>query len=172
MFYFLRHGESDDINRNKKIYQGFGVNLLPLSKAGVEQIKAACKDKRLQRADIILSSPYTRAVQTAAILSKELGADIVIETDLHEWLANKNFIYEDEKTAFAYHKAYYENNGKYPDCKDEPWETAEMIKNRVLKVLKKYSHYKKVIVAAHGMMIETVAGCHHPYHAEIIEFEL
>lgn len=84
MFYFIRHGSTDYSERNTKIYQDFGVNLAPLSPEGVQQIKASAKDSRLQGADIILSSPYTRALQTAAILSRELCADIIVETDLHE----------------------------------------------------------------------------------------
>ena len=83
-FYLVRHGKTDYSERNKKIYQGFGVNLSPLSVEGVKEIENTSKDKRLLEASIILSSPYTRAVQTAAILSKELQIDIVIETDLHD----------------------------------------------------------------------------------------
>ena len=41
-----------------------------------------------------MCSSYTRAVQSAAILSKELGLEIRIETDLHEWVANDLYIYE------------------------------------------------------------------------------
>ena len=88
-FYLVRHGQTDYSERNKKIYQGFGVNLSPLSTDGVKEIINTSKDKRLCEACVILSSPYTRAVQTAAILSKELQIDISIETDLHEWMANK-----------------------------------------------------------------------------------
>ncbi|MGI6462069.1 MAG: histidine phosphatase family protein [Candidatus Scatomorpha sp.] len=109
MFYFIRHGKTDYSERNTKIYQGFGVNLSKLSELGVSQVKEAAKDERLKGADLILSSPYTRALQTAAILSKELGADIVVESDLHEWLANKNYIYEKDKTT---EKAYIEYRKK------------------------------------------------------------
>lgn len=31
MFYFVRHGKADYSERDRKIYQGFGVNLAPLS---------------------------------------------------------------------------------------------------------------------------------------------
>ena len=99
MFYFVRHGKTDYSQRNTKVYQGFGVNLARLSEKGVEQIRETARDPRLRGTKLILSSPYTRAVQTAAILSKALGAEIVIETDLHEWLANKDFIYEDDAGA-------------------------------------------------------------------------
>ena len=57
---------------------------------GIKEIQNTSKDKRLCDAGIILSSPYTRALQTAAILSKELRIDMIVETDLHEWIANKN----------------------------------------------------------------------------------
>ena len=68
MFYFIKHGKSDYSKRNTKIYQGFGVNLSPMSELGVKQIKEISHDERLKSADLILSSPYTRALQTAAIL--------------------------------------------------------------------------------------------------------
>ena len=94
MFYFVRHGETDYTERGTKIYQGHGTNLAPLSETGIGQIKKAAKDIRLQEANLILCSSYTRAVQSAAILSKELGLEIRIETDLHEWVANDLYIYE------------------------------------------------------------------------------
>ena len=66
-FYLVRHGKTDYSQKNRKIYQGFGVNLSPLSMDGIKEIQNTSKDKRLCDAGIILSSPYTRALQTAAI---------------------------------------------------------------------------------------------------------
>ena len=137
MFYFVRHGKTDYSERNTKIYQGFGVNLAPLSELGVEQIKKTAKDDRLKGTELILSSPYTRAVQTAAILSKELGADIVIETELHEWLANKNYIYDDDEIAENSFREYTVNHGVYPAGGEKVWEDATTVKKRILKVLEK-----------------------------------
>ena len=172
MFYFIRHGKTDYSERNTKIYQGFGVNLSKLSELGISQVKEAAKDERLRGADLILSSPYTRALQTAAILSKELGADIVVETDLHEWLANKNYIYEKDKTAEKAYIEYRKKRGKYPKDKEKPWESADSVKKRVLNVLYKYREYKKVIVVCHGIMIEAVTGKELPDCAGIVEFDL
>lgn len=172
MFYFVRHGQTDYSERNIKVYQGFGVNLAGLTETGIRQIKETAKDSRLKKADIILSSPYTRALQTAAILSKELGIDIVIETDLHEWLANKNFRYEDDETAERSYMEYEKNEGKYPDGEERPWENAEAMRERVINVLKRYSDYECVIVACHGMMIQAVTEGKHPDNGEIVEFNL
>ena len=170
MFCFVRHGKADYSERDRKIYQGFGVNLAPLSEMGIRQIQNISKDDRLQGADLILSSPYTRALQTAAILSKELNAPIAVETDLHEWLANKAYIYEDNETAEKAYLEYESFHGRYPDDEEKGW--AETIKQRVLNVLKKYSKYKKVIVACHGMMIQATTGSDHPQNGQIIEFHL
>ena len=111
MFYFVRHGETDYSERGTKIYQGHGTNLAPLSETGIGQIRKAAKDIRLQEANLILCSSYTRAVQSAAILSKELGLEIRIETDLHEWVANDLYIYEDDHTAEKAYEEYVKNKG-------------------------------------------------------------
>ena len=129
MFYFVRHGEPDDRERNTGIFQGFGVHLAPLTERGAAQIKETAKDPRLLGTDLILCSPYTRAVQTAAILLKELNIEIKIETDLHEWLANKTYHYETAKKAFR----------EYPSQTQKPWENALSIKNRVLNALNRYT---------------------------------
>lgn len=172
MFYFVRHGKTDYSERNTKIYQGFGVQLSPLSELGIRQIQETAKDERLQGADIILSSPYTRAVQTAAILSKQLGADIAIETDLHEWLANKNYLYDEDEIAENSFREYQENHGIYPPDEEKIWEDAATVKARILRVLEKYKHYNKVIIACHGLMIQATTGSDLPRNGEIVEFEM
>ncbi len=172
MFYFIRHGKTDYSQRNTGIYQGFGVNLAPLSETGIRQIEETAKDERLQGADLILSSPYCRALHTAAILSKALHADMRVETDLHEWLANKNYVYEDDETAEAAYREYEANGGSYPAGEENDWEDAASIRARVLPVLRKYAKYPKVIVACHGMMIAAVTGGKHPANGEIIEYDL
>ncbi|KDE68821.1 hypothetical protein FUSO6_07960 [Fusobacterium necrophorum DAB] len=172
MVYFIRHGQTDYSERNTKIYQGFGVNLAKLSESGIAQVKEAAKDERLKGADIILSSPYTRAVQTASILSKELDIDIAIETDLHEWLENKNYIHENDEVTENSYLEYEKTHGKYPLGKEKLWEDAASIKKRVLKVLNKYCDYERVIVACHGVMIQATTGKEFPEYAEILEFDL
>lgn len=172
MFYFVRHGKPDYSQKNTKVYQGFGVNLSPLSEEGIREIQRSAKDERLKNADLILSSPYTRALQTAAILSKELQSDIVVETDLHEWLANKNYIYDGDEKAEASYGEYEENHGVYPQGKEKVWEDAAALKKRALAVLAKYKHYDKVVVACHGMLIQAVTGKQHPDTGEIIPYEM
>ena len=170
-FYLVRHGKTDYSEQNKKIYQGFGVNLSPLSIDGVKEIQNTSRDKRLCDAGIILSSPYTRALQTAAILSKELQIDMFVETDLHEWIANKNYIYESDEKAVKNYREFVESNGVYPAGSEMDWEDMESMRKRVLPVLEKYKHYSKVIVACHGMVIQSLCNGYHPKNGEIVKFE-
>lgn len=170
MFYFVRHGETDDSQRNTKIFQGFGVNLAGLSERGIAQIEESARDPRLSGADIILCSRYTRAVQTAAILSKELGTGIAIETGLHEWLANQNYIYEDDETAGRAWREYCAFGGTH-SSETQLWEEAPAVRKRIIHVLEKYASLKKVIVACHGMAIQAVTGGGHPDFGEIRAFD-
>ena len=172
MFYLVRHVEPDYSEINTKIYQDFGTHMCPLTAKGCAQIKATAKDLRLQNASIIVASPYGRALQTAAILSKELGIEIVVETDLHEWLANKNYVFEDVEVAKNNLKEFDDHHGSYPIGNERDWETIEMMKTRAIRVLEKYKNYEKVIVACHGRLMQAITGLHHPSHGEIFEFEL
>ncbi|MGF0034687.1 histidine phosphatase family protein [Bariatricus sp. SGI.154] len=170
MFYFVRHGEPDYSERNTKIYRDFGVNLAPLTESGIWKAKETAKDIRLQNADVIVSSPYTRALQTAAILSKELRVEIRVETDLHEWLANKDYIYESDETANQSYQEYSRNSGAYPQGEEQIWESSAMMKERAFNALEKYRTYDKVIVVCHGMLIQAVSGGEHPGFGEIVEY--
>lgn len=171
MFYFVRHGQTDDTRRNTGIYQGFGVNLAGLSREGEAQIRRTAGDRRLAGAALILSSPYTRAVHTAAILSKELGVDIAIETDLHEWLANRTCRYEDDETAQRACAEYGRDRGRHTS-EGQMWEEAQELRSRVVRVLERYRDRGKIVVVCHGMAIQAVTGKDHPHFGEIVEFEL
>ena len=171
MFYFVRHGKTDYSERNTGIYQGFGVNLAPLSEKGIHQINKAASDPRLAGADLILCSPYTRAVQSAAILSKKLKADIRVETGLHEWVADTGYHAVTDKEEDSAYEAYIRNQGKH-SSDSERWEEKDALRSRVLNVLKKYAAFQKVIVVGHETMIRAVTDCEHIKCGTIVEFEL
>ena len=170
MFYFVRHGKTDFSETYQKIYKGFGSNMVPLSEEGVRQVMSAAEDPRLQGADIIISSPYTRAVQTAAIIAAKTGAKTLVETDLHEWVSNTDYVFEDDETAEKAYAEFFESGGVHTSP-EQKWEDAAAITGRVRAVLEKYKDMDKVIVAGHGMMIKAVTGVY-PGYGEIIEFEL
>ena len=85
LFYLVRHGEANYDNLLESGFWGFGRSFAPLSEKGKQQAEITAKDMRLKSAQLIVSSPYTRALQTAQIISRETGLQVEVEIDLHEW---------------------------------------------------------------------------------------
>lgn len=169
-FYFIRHGQLDASMAGKKFYKGFAYNMMTLSEKGIKQIHEAAKDSKLQNAKLIITSPYGRALHSAAILSKDLNIEMRVETDLHEWLAN-GISYEflpDEIAKESYRKLT-ENHGHHPAGTQCLWESADQMKKRVMNVLDKYKDYPAVIVVCHGTLMQYVLGIEHPENGKIEE---
>ena len=172
IFYFIRHGQIDHSLENEKIYQGRGFDLLPLSELGRQQIKAATQNNRLKEAELILSSPFGRTLHSAAILSKELGLDIQVETDLHEWsadAANRSYLPQEE--AERRYQELTDNHGHHPDGQTPAWESSEQMKARVFTVLEKYKDHRCVIVACHGTLMQYILDIPHPENGQIVKLE-
>ncbi|MFD1177824.1 histidine phosphatase family protein [Paenibacillus puldeungensis] len=169
-FYLVRHGEPDwDINEKYKL-KGHGRDLVPLTQLGVEQVYKASKDERLQNAQLILSSPYTRALQTAAILSKELYLEIQVEFDLREWQPDLTFQYDSLEQLKKLGTDFDLNNGNYPVGETRLWESKPMMKARMDGVINKYLNYDHVIIVGHGMAFRTQYEIDDIPHAYIIEY--
>jgi len=150
---FIRHGEPTYDDVNNKNYIGHGKDLAQLTEQGIQQAEEVSNDKRLDNAEIIVSSPYTRALQTAAIISKNHNLNIKVELDLHEWAPDLTFqytTYEDMKKAA---KLCTENKGICPAGSKVQFENLEDVFTRVKNCLLKYKDYNKIIVVAHGVVM-------------------
>lgn len=172
-FYFIRHGKTDFTEANSKIYRGQGFNMLTLSSEGIQQIVETAKSPELKNAKLIVTSPYGRALHSAAILSKELQLDIQVETDLHEWHANvQTYDYLSDEEAEKNYKELTMYHGVHPQDKNCTWETAGQMKQRVYAVLEKYRQYPAVIIVCHGTLMQYVLDIPHPGNGEIAELVL
>ncbi|MGV8984096.1 histidine phosphatase family protein [Clostridium sp.] len=149
----IRHGEPDYSLVAARNFRGHGMDLAQLTPKGIEQANIASKDERLDGASIIVSSPYTRALQTAAIISKERSLDISIEVDIHEWLPDLTFNNRsDEEVNIAVQECHL-CKGEYTDENAKKWEKISVVANRAFKCLEKYLNYEKIIVVSHGIVM-------------------
>jgi broad specificity phosphatase PhoE len=149
----IRHGEPDYSFVTERQFKGHGRDLGQLTPKGIEQAKTAAKDKRLEGASIIVSSPYTRALQTAAIISKERSLDIDIEVDIHEWLPDLTFNYISDEIVKIAGQQCIVCKGDYTDEDTRNWEKLSTVANRAFKGLEKYLCYDKIIVVTHGVVM-------------------
>ena len=88
---FIRHGEPDKTGVDNRGFIGQGRDMAPLTELGIKQAEDVSLNPLLEGCQVILSSPYTRALQTAAIISKNTGLDIKVEIDIHEFIPDKAF---------------------------------------------------------------------------------
>ncbi len=146
----IRHGEPryDEVDGNTR--GDFGR----LTSRGVKQATERASDERLQNATLIVSSPYTRALHTAAIISRISGIPLEIEHDLHEWTSDTLYMFnydgEEAYQEFLKHKGKLSKKSKFR------YETYASVQKRVRNAIKKYSNdHKKIIVVCHGIVMSS-----------------
>lgn len=170
---FIRHGEPDKAEVDQRGFIGQGRDMAPLSDVGIQQAEAVSQHPLLSDCQLIISSPYTRALQTAAIISKNTGLDIKIEVALHEFIPDKTFQVKGEEENKILHKDFMRCLGEYPDGETRKWETITEIIARTKPVLDKYVDlgYERIIVVAHGGVIRRYTGIGLIGHCEACEIE-
>ena len=150
---FMRHSEPDYSFVRERNYIGHGIDLAQLTENGIQIAESASFDSRLDDAEIIVSSPYTRALQTAAIISKNRRLDIKVELDLHEWMPDLSFRCSSKEEASALARLCNECRGVCPPDSAVQFENLEDVFNRAKKALLRYGEYKKILVVTHGMVM-------------------
>lgn len=169
LFYLVRHGEANYDSMLEKGFWGFGRDFAPLSEKGKRQAEITAKDIRLKSAEFIVSSPYTRALQTAQIISQKTGLGVEVEVDLHEWIPDEKNQYETTEESFVFSREFTAFKGEYPQGKKCRWETLGRMRERMLRVADKYAEYGKVIFVGYGMVFRCLTHIVKMNPAEIIE---
>lgn len=174
LFYLVRHGQADYTPCEERGYIGHGKDLAPLSEQGVREAEETAKDIRLMGADIIVASPYTRALQTAAIISRQTGIKLTVEMDFHEWMPDITFQFKTFDEVVKLNEDFNKFKGIYPvgipgEEEQKRWESLTALRQRVKKAADKYAHYDRVIVVCHGMVIRTLVYAGPIKNGEIIE---
>ncbi len=153
-FILIRHGEPRYDEVIERGYVGMGYELGKLTDNGIAQAEARGKDPLLKDAEIIISSPYTRALQTAAIISRLTNIPMQVENDLHEWMPDTKFFFDyDANQSF---QEYLSAEGQKNVSHKYRWESYEDLKKRVHLTLIKYTSYRKVIVVCHGIVMSAL----------------
>lgn len=147
----IRHGEPRYDEVKERNFPGMGYELGKLTERGILQAEKRAKDSILQGAKLIVSSPYTRALQTAAIISRITNIPLVVENDLHEWMPDKTFKFDFEITKSF--EEYVSSRGIPLSDRKYPWESYSELQERVKKVVSKYTDHDKIIVVCHGVVM-------------------
>lgn len=169
-FLLLRHEETDWEMTLRKGMVGHQQDFVPLTSRGEKRAEKLGFDPRLTEAEIIIASPYTRALQTAALLNKKLNLPIKVEFDLHEILPDKNRHAHSVEGTLKLCRDFDKHYGCYPRGEERQWESLESAANRVLTVFARYKKFGKVLAVTHEKVIKSLVGWREVSHGEIIPY--
>ena len=142
----LRHGQTDwNIN-----FLLQGVTDIPMNQTGIEQVKLAAQAIRAEDWDVVLTSPLSRARQTAEIIASQHGYTEIIEQEL---LIERSFG-EAEGLSHEQWRAKYSNLDVIPGG-----ESRTQLAQRSRLLLETISQElagKQVLAISHGALIRTL----------------
>ena len=160
MFYLIRHADTDWTLVNERHLVGAANDLAPLTDLGVRQVAAALEQVRPLGIRLILTSPMTRALQTAALLSRALDVPLAVEFDLHEWIPDLTFSWTTPEEVLGLLENMRQHGGEWPSQESRPvWEPMSAVRQRSLGVLTRYaSATYPIAVVTHGGVVESLTG--------------
>ena len=142
----LRHGQTDwNIN-----FLLQGVTDIPMNQTGIEQVKLAAQAIRAEDWDVVLTSPLSRARQTAEIIASQHGYTEIIEQEL---LIERSFG-EAEGLSHEQWRAKYSNLDVIPGG-----ESRTQLAERSMLLLETISQElagKRILAISHGALIRAL----------------
>ena len=145
-FGLLRHGQTDwNIN-----FLLQGVTDIPMNETGLEQVRTAAKAIQAKDWDVVLTSPLTRAKQTAEIIAKHVGFDEVIQQEL---LIERSFG-EAEGLSHDQWRAKYANLDEIPGGESRTQLAARS--QQLLDLISTEFKGKRVLAISHGALIRAL----------------
>ena len=161
-FYLVRHGDTRYDLAEERRLRGAARDLVPLSAAGVRQIEETATVLRAPAPELIVSSPMTRALQSAAILSRRLDLPLAVELDLHEWVPDLSGAYDSVSFVRQAQAELEGCGGEWPAGERRGWEPYSNVRRRTRAALARYTHLAHVAVVCHGVVIHCLTGEHAP----------
>jgi len=148
--YLVRHGQTIDAENNIK--QRTNSNLSETGKVQAKRTGRLIKDKGI---DVIISSPWTRAVETAKIINVALKKNVIFDEMYREKLQSVKLSgksYQDSE-AIRYEKEHEKNfcdpRWKFDKTGESMFETLKRAKKTEKMLVSKYFD-KTVLIVSHA----------------------
>lgn len=158
MIYFTRHGESEA--NIEKIFSNKGFKHF-LTENGIQQALRLSEILQDKKINTIISSPVLRAIQTASIISSELG---IPSFEVHEYLREYDVGLLEGKSDVYSWNMYFDNEKKWNILKDKHsklpnGESYLEIQNRFIVFINDLIQENKgntenVLVISHGGLLK------------------
>lgn len=168
VIYLLRHGETDWSQVNGRHWIGLANDLAPLTDQGRQQAADAALRIATLRPAVLLTSPMTRALETAGIISRRVGIDPIVNIDLREWLPDEGMAWSSFEEVQVAYAAMIEGAGADEGPSTTPWETLAEVRSRALRALLPFmTRDDPVVAVCHEVLIHALTGCARTAHCQI-----
>ncbi len=153
----IRHGEPDFSVIDRNQLPRFEKNFVGLKDGFIGQIYALGDKLKLSGASILISSPYARALYTAAIMNQVLLLPIRLEYGLREWMPDIGGYQVSLEEHLRRRQEYIKSLG-IPHEENVRWESQKSVYDRAYSAITKYRALGKIIVVTHGIVISALTG--------------
>ena len=158
--YLVRHGEPDYEPVDSRGWPGMAADSAPLTPLGAKQAEELADILGGVMATYIVSSPSTRALQSAAIIGHRLALGVRVDYDLRDWLPDYTGLWRgvaDVRAAQAEFEAY---GGEWPNSIQRSWEPMSRVRERARAALGRHtaSTDGPVLAITHAMVIRALTG--------------
>ena len=166
--YLMRHAETDWPRVNERGWVGLANDFAPLTERGRQQAADAASHVAEIGPTMLLTSPMTRAMETAAILGRRIGLDPIVEIDLREWLPDRRMAWSSPQEVQAAYVAMIDSMGAAPGATVPRWEAMSELRRRGLEALTPYiANGQPVLAVCHEVIIHAITGCPRTGHCEV-----
>jgi broad specificity phosphatase PhoE len=158
--YLVRHGEPDYEPVDTRGWLGMAADSAPLTAVGAKQAQELADILSGVMATYIVSSPFTRALQSAAIIGHRLALGVRVDYDLRDWLPDHTGLWRgvaDVRAAQAEFEAY---GGEWPEGIPRAWEPLSRVRERARAALGRHtmSTDGPVLAITHATVIRALTG--------------
>ncbi|MBI2626209.1 MAG: class I tRNA ligase family protein, partial [Candidatus Nealsonbacteria bacterium] len=148
-YYIMRHGQNNyQVNNGKHIYPWPEQSPILLSANGKNEAKKAAKELKEKRIDVIYFSDTNRTRQTAEIVNKELGAEVIADKRLRDM----NFgVYRGEEKE-KYFQSFPKNVSSFYGRKPEGGENWGEVRKRMVDFINSIDQKRKnknILIISH-----------------------
>jgi len=178
----VRHGET--VSNLEKIYAGRSSEWL--TERGIIQAKEVSEKLKHFDVQALYSSPIQRAIQTAEIIGKTLGLNVIIEDAFQEMAMGAWEGLHEEKVALLYPEEWQLWHSRPAELELQGRETLDGLLKRVLKGIYKIQEVhglQNVVIVTHVAIIRVLLLWHskkslnlyktiHVPNAEVFEINL
>jgi broad specificity phosphatase PhoE len=157
----VRHADADYdvLDTWSPTFTGMRRDFAPLSKTGAAQAQELATRLKSERVRLIVSSPYTRSLHTAAVIATDLACPIAVDVRLHDWLPVHDGRLPISGAIVAEKISEYEQfamTGELPPVRT--WETAHEMRERLTTVISDHRSDLPVALVTHEAPIQSIVG--------------